>query len=80
MKPRFHPFFNPNFPQSFYSSRCLIFAGLISLFVLCVFRPADTVSIERKKMLFRYEIQSCFLAFLAVAAFFISDAEGQGMS
>ncbi|XP_010168674.2 collagen alpha-1(XIV) chain-like, partial [Antrostomus carolinensis] len=40
--------------------------------------PSDTVCIEGKMMLCRYEIQSCFLlAFLAVAAFFISDVQGQ---
>lgn len=56
-----------------------ISASLINLFVLCVFRSADTVCIEGKKMLCRFEIQSCFLlAFLAVTAFFISDAQGQG--
>lgn len=53
----------------------------VSLFVPCVFRPADTVCIEGRKMLCRYEIQSCFLlAFLAVTPFFISDAQGQGES
>jgi len=50
-------------------------------FFLCVFRSADTACIEGRKMLGRYEIQSCYLlAFLAVTAFFISDAQGQGKS